>query len=196
MSTKKEETRLRLLEAARELLVGSGFHHVTLEDIAKAAGVSRQAVYKSHFASKAELLLALVRHLHVTENLDELTQAYHEAKSGIEMFEEAIRAIVLIQRRIHDVSRALSVAAYSDAEAAEAMNDRLAVQRGALRAAIERTACEGALDPAWDVEHVLGCVSCLVSVESYEALVVKHGWEPEAVIENVWQLCRRSFLKT
>lgn len=195
MSTKKEETRLRLLEAARELLVSNGFQHITLEDIANAAGVSRQAVYKSHFASKAELLLALVRHVHVTENLDELTRPYHEAKSGRKMFEEAIRTIVLIQTRVHDVARALHVAAYSDPEAAEAVQDRILVQRGALRAAIERAACEGALDPAWDVEQVLSCVSCLLSTESYESLVVKQGWSPEAVIGSIWSICHRSFLK-
>ena len=72
MSTRKEDTRYRLFEAARKLLLKRGFHGVGLEDIAEAAGVSRQAVYKSHFASKADLLLELVRHVHVAENLDEL----------------------------------------------------------------------------------------------------------------------------
>ncbi len=55
MSTQKEETRARLFrrrsQAAGEAGVSPG---VGLEDIAEAAGVSRQAVYKSHFASKAE----------------------------------------------------------------------------------------------------------------------------------------------
>ena len=80
----KEETRARLLSAARKLLVKRGFHGVGLEDIAEAAGVSRQAVYKSHFASKAELLLELVRHLHVVEKLDEFMLPYLAAQSGLE----------------------------------------------------------------------------------------------------------------
>ena len=74
MSTQKEETRQRLFDAARRLLLQRGFHGVRLEDIAEAAGVSRQAVYKSHFTSKADLLVALVQHMHTSEKLDELTR--------------------------------------------------------------------------------------------------------------------------
>src|SRR3954451_18833291 len=110
MSTKKEETRLRLLDAARDLLLARGFHGVGLEDIAEAAGGSRQAVYKSHFASKAELLLELVRHLHVHEHLDELVQPYLAAQSGLDMLHQGIRAIVLIEGRIHDIALVLTAA--------------------------------------------------------------------------------------
>ena len=88
MSTKKEETRVRLLEAARKLLLQRGFHGVGLEDIAAEAGVSRQAVYKSHFASKADLLLELVRYVHVAEKLDELIEPVHEAQTGPAMLEK------------------------------------------------------------------------------------------------------------
>src|SRR6185369_11844040 len=124
MSTTKNDTRHRLFEAARKLLLKRGFHGVGLEDIAEAAGVSRQAVYKSHFASKAELLLELVRHLHVTENLDEFTVAYFAAQSGRQKLQEAIRTIVLIEGRIHDIALVLSAAATSDAGAAAALHDR------------------------------------------------------------------------
>src|SRR5690349_23131100 len=99
MSTTKTNTRHRLLEAARKLLVQRGFHGVGLEDIAEAAGVSRQAVYKSHFASKAELVLELVRYVHVAANLDELTAPVAEAQDGPEMLERSIRAVVLIEAR-------------------------------------------------------------------------------------------------
>ncbi len=100
MSTTKEETRSHLLKAARKLLVERGFHGVGLEDIAAAAGVSRQAVYKSHFTSKADLLLALVQHMHVAEKLDELTRPVLEARSALAMFDETILAIVKIEGRV------------------------------------------------------------------------------------------------
>jgi len=69
---------LRLLDAARRLLLERGFHQVALDDIAEAAGVSRH--YKSHYASKAELVLDLVRHVHVSEILDERIAPINEAK--------------------------------------------------------------------------------------------------------------------
>ena len=110
MSTTKNDTRYRLFEAARKLLLKRGFHGVRLEDIAEAAGVSRQAVYKSHFTSKADLLLELVRHVHVTENLDELTRPVFEAKTALEMLEATIWASVKIEARVHELSLVLAAA--------------------------------------------------------------------------------------
>ncbi|MDF3065271.1 MAG: TetR family transcriptional regulator [Polyangiaceae bacterium] len=182
MSTQKEETRVRLFDAARKLLVKRGFHSVKLEDIAEEAGVSRQAVYKSHFASKAELLLALVQHLHGAEKLDELTAPYFAAPSGVEMLREAIRSIVLIEGRIHDIALALTTAAASDAGANAAQSDRLAVKRGAIRGAVERVEAEGHLSSQWSVDEVTDLLLALLSVDTYELLVVQSGWRPEQLI--------------
>lgn len=165
-----------------------GFHQVALEDIAAEAGVSRQAVYKSHFASKAELLLALVRHLHVAEKLDELTRPYFAARSGLEMLQEAVRTIVLIEGRIHDIALVLAAAATSDAGAAAALNDRLDVKRGAIRGGLERVAADGHLSPAWQLEEALDVLAALLSVDTYEQLVVQRGWQPEQLISRIHEL--------
>jgi AcrR family transcriptional regulator len=189
MSTKKDETRLRLLDAARKLLVKRGFHGIGLEDIAQAAGVSRQAVYKSHFASKADLLLELVRHVHVAENLDELTRPVFEAESALAMLEETIRAIVKIETRLHDLAVVLSTAALSDADAAAAWSDRIQVKRGALRAALMRLDAEGRFNSAWKLEEAIDVLMSLVSVATYQQLVVERGWKEDALIRRVWELC-------
>ena len=194
MSTRKEQTRLRLLHAARKLLVERGFHGVGLEDIAEAAGVSRQAVYKSHFGSKADLLLELVRHIHVAENLDELTRPVFEAPSSLKMLEETIGAIVRIEARVHDLALVLSTAAFTDAGAAAAWHDRLQIKRGALQKALERVDADGGLSPAWTKSQAVDILAALVSVDSYHALVVERGWHPEALIGRVWSICQRSLL--
>lgn len=194
MSTKKEATRARLLEAARKLLEQRGFHGVSLEDIAEAAGVSRQAVYKSHFASKADLLLDLVRHVHVAENLDELTRPVFAAASGLAMLEATIAAIIRIETRLHDLALLLSTAALTDAGAAAAWHDRLRIKRGAMRAAVERVATEGCLDSAWSVDEAVDILAALLSVDTYHSIVVERGWQPEALIAKVWDVCRKSFI--
>jgi len=196
MSTQKEETRLRLLDAARKLLLKRGFHGVGLEDIAEAAGVSRQAVYKSHFASKAELLLELVRHLHVAEKLDELTQPVFAAKSGLAQLEASIVAIVKIEGRIHDIALVLSAAALTDPGAAAAYRDRMEVKRGALRAALLRTEAEGHFKSTWQVEEAVDLLAALLSVDTHQQLVVDGGWKPEALIRRIWELSLASFLVT
>ena len=194
MSTKKEATRARLLDAARKLLEERGFHGVSLEDIAEAAGVSRQAVYKSHFASKADLLLDLVRHVHVAENLDELTRPVFAAPTALAMLQETIAAIIRIETRLHDLALLLSTAALTDTGAAAAWQDRLRIKRGAMRAAIERVAADGGLESAWTVDQAVDILAALLSVDTYHSIVVERGWQPEALIAKVWDVCRKSFI--
>jgi len=194
MSTKKDETRLRLFDAARGLFLTRGFHGVSLEDIAEAAGVSRQAVYKSHFSSKADLVLELARHTHVAEKLDELIQPTREATSGLAMLEASIAAIVRIQVKLHDLAVMLSTAARTDAGAAAAWRERMEGQRGGLRAALTRVAAEGRLNPGWELEQAVDVLAVLLSTDSHHQLVVERGWKPETVIEKVWQLCQATML--
>lgn len=194
MSTQKEETRLRLLDAARTLLMKGGFHGVSLEDIAEAAGVSRQAVYKSHFASKTELLLALVEHVHVVEKLDELTAPVLAAKSGIEMLHAGIQAIVLIEVRVHDMALVLSTAALSDSAAAVAWRTRLDVKRNAMRLGLERLQADGHFNPAWKLEEAVDLLAVWISVDAYHQLVVDAGWSPEQMISRIWGICEATFV--
>src|SRR5262245_30797398 len=162
MSTRKEETRYRLFEAARKLLLKRGFHGVGLEDIAEAAGVSRQAVYKSHFASKSDLLLELVRQVHVEVNLDELTRPVFEAKNAIDKLETTIRASVKIEARVHELSLVLAAAAVSDAGAAAAWRDRMELKRGALRSTVSRLQEEGRLSHGWQLEKAVDVLDSLL----------------------------------
>jgi AcrR family transcriptional regulator len=194
MSTKKKDTRYRLFEAARKLLLKRGFHGVGLEDIAEAAGVSRQAVYKSHFASKSELLLELVRHVHVAENLDQLTRPVFEATTALEMLDATIRASVKIEARVHELSLVLAAAAVSDAGAAAAWRDRMDLKRGALRSTVSRLQAEGRLNRGWHVEQAVDVLDVLLSVETYQRLVTERGWKQEEFVQRVHELCARAFL--
>src|SRR5262249_39284779 len=194
MSTRKDDTRYRLFEAARKLLLKRGFHGVGLEDIAEAAGVSRQAVYKSHYASRADLLLELVRHVHVAENLDELTRPVFEATTALEMLYATIRASVKIEARVHELSLVLAAAAVSDAGAATAWRDRMELKRGALRSAVSRLEGEGRLSRAWEVEQAVDVLDALLSVETYQRLVTERGWKQDELIEKVKALCAGTFL--
>jgi len=194
MSTRKDDTRYRLFEAARKLLLKRGFHGVALEDIAEAAGVSRQAVYKSHFASKADLLMELVRHVHVAEKLDELTRPVFEAKTALDMLAATIRASVKIEARVHELSLVLSAAAVADDGAAAAWRDRMELRRGALRAAVSRLEAEGRLRRGWQVEQAVDVLDSLLSVDTYQRLVTERGWTQEDLIHKVQELCESAFL--
>jgi AcrR family transcriptional regulator len=54
-----EEAKLRLREAALEIVRRNGFAKATMSDIAKQAGVARPTLYK-HFKSKLEIFLSAI----------------------------------------------------------------------------------------------------------------------------------------
>jgi AcrR family transcriptional regulator len=53
------QTREHILAAARELMIGAGFHRLSLDEVAKAAGVTRVTIY-NQFGSKLGLLEAML----------------------------------------------------------------------------------------------------------------------------------------
>ena len=56
-SKRKAETRCKLIRAARELFLKKGYDETTLEEIADAAGLHVQTLYR-HFATKQDLAVA------------------------------------------------------------------------------------------------------------------------------------------
>lgn len=56
----RDARRSQLLDTAESLFLAQGYDSTTMEDVAKAAGVTRAVVY-THFAGKEELLLAGAR---------------------------------------------------------------------------------------------------------------------------------------
>jgi AcrR family transcriptional regulator len=55
----KQARRAQVLRVAQELFAGDGFHHVSMDDIAERAEVSKPVLYR-HFPSKLDLYLAVI----------------------------------------------------------------------------------------------------------------------------------------
>ena len=55
----RDERRAQLLAVAERLFSDHGYHHITMDDIADGAGVSKPVLYR-HFPSKLDLYMALV----------------------------------------------------------------------------------------------------------------------------------------
>jgi len=86
-SRRKEESRRRLLDAARELFVAKGYHDTRPQDIARAAGVGHGTFYL-HFADKKACFLAFV-----DEARDEVTEAAMRRIEGVTDLEGQARGI-------------------------------------------------------------------------------------------------------
>ncbi|HWS58994.1 MAG TPA: helix-turn-helix domain-containing protein [Actinotalea sp.] len=57
----RDDRRAQVLTVAQELFAREGFHHVSMDDIAERAEVSKPVLYR-HFPSKLDLYLAVVDH--------------------------------------------------------------------------------------------------------------------------------------
>jgi AcrR family transcriptional regulator len=109
-----EATRRALLDAARELFAERGYEGVGTEEIVRAAGVTRGALYH-HFGGKAELLEAVYERLEAesTERVAHIVLGSHfesplEAmKAGIEAFLDECSKPDLRQIALHDAPAVL-----------------------------------------------------------------------------------------
>ena len=68
MSRDSSDTRVRILNCTWNLLE-SRDKKVRMSDIAKAVGISRQALYL-HFPTRAELLISTTRHIDSVKDVD------------------------------------------------------------------------------------------------------------------------------
>lgn len=76
-----EETRNNILGAAERLFYEKGVSNATLEDVAKAAGVTRGAIYW-HFSNKTDLFLALYNSVQMPQE-DMLAREIEEPGSDV-----------------------------------------------------------------------------------------------------------------
>jgi AcrR family transcriptional regulator len=187
VSTKGDETRGRLLDVARHLLVERGYHGVTIEQIANAAGVSRQSVYAYYFGSKSEFLIALLIHVEAVEGIAELLRPPDAAASGIDALREAVSANAEFERRVNDVATLLLAARRADDAAAAAWTDRMARKRAGIGLLVSRLAEEGDLRPGWTIEDAADLAYALLSSQVFDVLVSERGWSVDDYAARIWR---------
>lgn len=93
-----QETRERILRATSELLNGNAFADVSMDDVARSAGVERRTVFR-HFATKEALFDAFWVYINesmnastLPSNLDELLRSPIDAFSEFDKNEGVVRA--------------------------------------------------------------------------------------------------------
>jgi AcrR family transcriptional regulator len=174
MSTRKDTTRARLLEAAwRRLERGDP---ARLEDVAADAGVSRQAVYL-HFGARSGLLLALVDHIDGRLGLYAQLEKVTAIADPAARLEASIGLTADYQPRIHGVGMAMLRAADTDPEIRAAFEDRMTRRRAELTGILEALRARRRLVAGWSVREIADILWAAGSPSSYEQLVVQRGWK-------------------
>lgn len=194
MSSKDLETRVRILVATVRMLEEHGGRGVRMGDIAKAAGISRQAVYL-HFASRAELLVAATKYLDEVLEVDRRLAPSRAAKSGVERLALYIDCWGHYIPAIYGVAKALLLAQDTDEAAAAAWKDRMLAMRDGCRAAIEALHSDGMLAPGWTPKRATDALWTMLLVPNWENLTGECGWSTKQYVRWMKTMAERTFVK-
>ncbi len=197
MSRIQKETREKILQTTWSLLEDHPGQVIRLEDIARAAGVSRQAVYL-HFGSRAELFIATARYVdevhHLAEHIQRIQQAC-ETGGGVAGIREIIAFWGSYLPEIYKPSKALLALRETDEAAAAAWSDRMAGFYQGCLSTIQQVAQEGLLAPAWTIEMATEFFWALLSIEVWERLTIEHGWSQAHYIEHMQRAVEAALLR-
>lgn len=174
MSSQETGTRSRILNAALAL-VRSGIAGVSMVQIAKAAGVSRQALYL-HFSDRADLYVAMVRHVDAQRGLTAALERIEQAPTGKAALSEAVAMQAKMNPDLYPVAATLDAWRRQDSALQRAWDDRLESRLDAARAIAGRLKQEGALRPELDADSAADLIWTLLSLRIWEDLVILRRW--------------------
>lgn len=193
MSSDNPQTRTRILKATLELLEASAGNGVRMTDIARRAGISRQALYL-HFSTRAQLLIATTYYLDDLLGQEERLVASRAARTGLERLDAFIEAWGAYIPEIHGIAKALMAMKETDDAAAQAWGDRMQDMRQGCQAAISALRDDHMLLPDHSPDQATDILWTMLSVRNWEQLTIDCGWSQQRYIETLKSLARRIFV--
>jgi AcrR family transcriptional regulator len=193
MSEKTQDTRRRILEATRDALLSGEGAGVRMADIARRAGVSRQALYL-HFANRAELLVATTRFVDEEQDVDARLAASRSATSGRERLAHFIEAWGGYIPEIHPMARPLLAVYETDDAAREAWDDRMRAVREGCAAAVAALETDGDLAPELSAKDATDLLWGLLSVRNWEQWRFGARWSQKKYLAMVQRLAERALI--
>jgi AcrR family transcriptional regulator len=175
----RPETRIQILEAARAMFEELGYYGAGLAAVAKAAGVSRQAIYL-HFPSKAELLTDLHLHIFATDVVPAIERhPVTDAMTAWEAIDASIASDVEVVAKVWRIHEALTTARRQHPEVDQTLRPREKERYDELLALGHRLEQEGRLPPSIGVSLFADMLWGLINVGTYYNLVIERGWPPD-----------------
>ncbi len=193
MSSEKNDTREKILTACWQLTEANLGKGVRMSDIAKTAGVSRQALYL-HFENRADLLIATTRFIDEKQNITERLEPYRQAQTGRDKLRELVVFWANQMEIIQGMARALLALRATDSEANAAWQERMEALREEIRQTFDQIEREADLAPGWTVDSATNLLWSAMSFQGWEQLKQAPDFSTEAYIADMWWLAKRGFL--
>ena len=164
-----EQTRSRVLQAARELLMEStSFSGFSIEAVARRADVARMTIYHQ-FSSKIGLLEAICDSLAVAGEMEQLASAFRQPDPH-EGLDEYIRIFGHFWEADRPVTRRLRGLATLDPDFEQVIRARDERRRKGLRVLVQRIVGEEDHGDPEALDEKITLLFALLSFECFEAL--------------------------
>jgi AcrR family transcriptional regulator len=186
------ERRQTVLDATIEMLVTEHLPKVTLDAVARRAGVARSTVYVQ-FGSRAGLFEAVAERLRVRIEFDRLAAAV-ELADPRQALRAALRESVRLYAAARDASRALWSWADLDPDAGRAMAVLDGGRAHGTRHLVRRLAAAGALRPRISIAEASDALYLLTSFEAFDTLYTERRLGVVAVTERLTAMVERLLL--
>lgn len=193
MSSNELDTRTRILLATWHLMEKQNGKNVHMSSIAKATGISRQAIYL-HFASRTDLMIATMEYVDEVKGLNERMAQLESTPTAIHLLESTIEIWGNHIPEIYGLAKALLSTRDTDEATAAAWNNCMACLRDACRMTIESLEAEGSLAPEWDKLDAIEVLYMMLSIQNWEQLTIECGWSTSKYVAHMQLLTKQAFV--
>jgi AcrR family transcriptional regulator len=175
MSSEESGTRQRIVAAALALLEETAGAPISMSDIARRAGVSRQALYL-HFADRTSLLVEASRAADAANRTSRRQARIDDAPSGREALAETVALQAYLKPRLHPMTVSLGVLRRSDGAAEAAWQERDQARLARCRLVAQRLRDDDELPDGVSVEDAAALIWVTTSPTVWEDLTIHLGW--------------------
>jgi len=194
VSTKFQTTHNKILETTIDLLKNSQNVSPRMADIAKKAGVSRQALYL-HFKSRTELLIEVTHHIDNRLDLPKRIEKVYSANDSVERLDRYIEFWANYVPEVYKVGKTLLAEERKDTDAAAAWADRMNALLEGCTDIMKGIETENKLSDEWKSKEAGQYFWILLSVPSWEQMTIKFGWSKKKYITHIKKVTHSIFLK-
>jgi AcrR family transcriptional regulator len=185
-----DETRLRIIDAARELLASrDGSVRFSLDAVARRAGVARMTVYHQ-FGSLRGLLEGLLDSVAFAGGMKDLPDIFRHP-DAVEALDGFIAVFMRFWEHARPVRRGLAAMAVLDPEFAAALEERSGWRREGLRTLLGRLAKQTGRPKPKEMDDAIDLLYTLTSFHTYDSLAGSKR-SAEQVTRMVQRLAREA----
>jgi len=180
-----DETRLRIINAARELLATrDGSAGFSVEEVGRRAGVARMTVYHQ-FGSLQGLIEALCDSLASAGGMDQLANAFRQA-DPFEALDEFVAVFMRFWETDRPVRRGLGAMAVLNPDITAVLEKRSGWRRKGLRVLLERLAQQTGRPKPEKMGDTVDLLWMLTDFHTYDSLA-----SPKRSLEQVTKMVRQ-----